>query len=169
LIHINATARALRAIVSAILAPETSATAASQGPHDALQRLFGRRCPGRRQSWGVEALPGIDQRGAAELNDYADQVEDLERCLQERSRWASDIVQDCATAIAQCQGEQINRLTLVSLIFLPIIFSSGFFGMNSNWIIDTLGSPTVFVLLGRLLPASSVLLTVLWFKRHGLM
>jgi|SRR5271166_1307356 len=118
---------------------------------------------------GVEALPNIDQRAAAELNDYADQVEDVEQRLQVRTRWGSEIVQDYAAAIAQRQGEQINRLTIVSLIFLPITFLTGFFGMNFNWMIDSLGSPVAFIILGLLLPAMSVLGTVLWFKRRGLM
>ena len=80
-----------------------------------------------------------------------------------------DIVQDYSTVIAQRQGDQINRLTLVSLIFLPITFMTGFFGMNFNWMIDVMGSPVAFVLLGLLLPALSVTVTVLWFKRRGLM
>jgi magnesium transporter len=117
---------------------------------------------------GVEALPGIDESGARELNDYADQVEDLEHRLQERARWGMDILQDYATAIAQRQGEQINRLTMVSLIFLPITFLTGFFAMNFNWMIDALRSPQAFVGLGLFLPALSVVLIVLWLKRKGL-
>jgi hypothetical protein len=36
---------------------------------------------------GIEALPSMDPRGASELNDYADQVEDVEARMQQRSRW----------------------------------------------------------------------------------
>lgn len=117
---------------------------------------------------GIEALPGIDKRSVAGLNEYAAEVEDVEHRLQERSRWGSDILQDYSAAIAQRQGEQINRLTIVSLIFLPITFLTGFFGMNFNWMIEALGSLVAFVVLGLLLPASSVLLTVLWLRRRGL-
>jgi hypothetical protein len=69
---------------------------------------------------GIEAVPGMDACGASELNEYAEQVEDVEQQIYERRRWLSDIMHDNATAIAQRQGEQINRLTLVSLIFLPV-------------------------------------------------
>jgi Mg2+ and Co2+ transporter CorA len=117
---------------------------------------------------GVEALPGVDQRSAAELNDYADQVQDLEHRLHERTLWASDVVQNYATAIAQRQGEQINRLTLVSMIFLPITFLTGFFGMNFHWMNEYLVSPTAFLALGILLPVLCVTTTVLWLKRRGL-
>jgi Mg2+ and Co2+ transporter CorA len=40
-------------------------------------------------------------------------------------------VQDYNTAIAQRQGEQINRLAVVSMIFLPISFLKGYLGMNA--------------------------------------
>ena len=117
---------------------------------------------------GIEALPSMDPGGAAELNDYADQVEDLEARMQQRSRWASEILQRYTTVLAERQSKQLNRLTLVATIFLPITFLTGFFGMNFTWMINGLGSPAAFLLLGILLPAISVLLTVLWFKRRGL-
>src|SRR5262249_20444099 len=46
---------------------------------------------------GVEAVPGMDARGAAELNDYAERVEDIEHRIRDRLRWGSDILQDYAT------------------------------------------------------------------------
>jgi Mg2+ and Co2+ transporter CorA len=89
---------------------------------------------------GVEAVSGMDARGAAELNDYADQVEDTEHRLNDRSQWGSNILRDHVAAIAQRQGDQINRLTLVSLIFLPLTFITGFFGMNFGWMNEVIGS-----------------------------
>jgi Mg2+ and Co2+ transporter CorA len=117
---------------------------------------------------GIEALPGIDPRGAAELNDYAEQVEDVEETLYERRGWMSDMMRDYATAVAQRQGEQINRLTLVSLIFLPVTALTGFFGMNFNWMIKAIQGPGAFFILGLLLPAVSVVLSFAWIKRQGL-
>jgi Mg2+ and Co2+ transporter CorA len=118
---------------------------------------------------GIETWPEIDQRGVSELKEYADQVEDVAHRLRERYQWGADILQQYAAQTAQHQSEQINRLTLVSLIFLPITFLTGFFGMNFNWMINTLGSQTAFFCLGILLPAASVITTLLWFKRRGLM
>jgi Mg2+ and Co2+ transporter CorA len=117
---------------------------------------------------GVEAVAGVGPRGADELNDYADRVEDIEEKLIERRRWLSEIIHDSATAIAQRQGEQINRLTLVSLIFLPVTAVTGFFGMNFNWMIDALGSERAFFLLGVILPMLMVLATTSWLGYRGL-
>lgn len=117
---------------------------------------------------GIETVGGMDERGAAELNEYADQVEDFEHQIHERRRWMSDIMHDNAMAIAQRQAEQINRLTLVSLIFLPVTALSGFFGMNFNWMIGHLGSKEAFLVFGVLLPVVSVIVSVAWFRHRGL-
>ena len=117
---------------------------------------------------GIEAL-GIDQRGAAELNTYADQIDDIEHRLHERYQWGADIAQSSAAAIAKRQGEQINRLTIVSLTFLPITFLTGFFGMNFDWMINTLGSPAAFFLLGILVTHSERHRHRSPVKRRGLM
>jgi len=118
---------------------------------------------------GVEAVPGMDPRGATELNDYADQVENTEHRLHDRSQWASSILRDYATTIAQRQGDQINRLTLVSLVFLPLTFLTGFFGMNFGWMTDVLGGAPAFLLLGVILPTICAFLTVTWLRRRELM
>jgi hypothetical protein len=122
----------------------------------------------RSASVGIEAVPGMDDRGAAELNEYAEQVEDVEEEIHDRRRWMSDIMHDHTTAIAQRQGEQINRLTLVSLVFLPVTALSGFFGMNFNWMIDHIASAEAFLILGLLLPALSVAISIIWFLQRGL-
>src|SRR5262249_48370483 len=117
----------------------------------------------------VDAVPQIGEHAATQLNDYADRVDDIERRLHERYQRGMGLLQSYATAIAQRQSDQINRLTLVSIIFLPITFLTGFFGMNFGWMSKTLGSPAAFLLLGLVLPAASIVLTLLWFKRRQLL
>ena len=114
----------------------------------------------RSATVSVETVPGAGARGAAELNDYAEQVEDFEEQLFERRQWMSDVTHDFATAVAQRQGEQINRLTLVSLIFLPVTALTGFFGMNFDWMTRAIASPQAFVALGVALPLLSVALSI---------
>jgi hypothetical protein len=110
----------------------------------------------------------MDARGAEELNDYVEQVVDIGEQLDERRKWMSDIMHDFATNIAQKQGEQINRLTLVSLIFLPVTALTGFFGMNFDWMVRSLSGGEVFFVLGVLLPALCVGLTFAWLVRRKL-
>ena len=122
----------------------------------------------RSATVGVENVPGVGDRGAQELNDYVEQVEDFEERLYERRRWMSDITHDFATAIAQRQSEQIGRLTLVSMIFLPVTALTGFFGMNFDWMNRAIASREAFFLLGVLVPALGVMLTLIWLWRKGL-
>jgi Mg2+ and Co2+ transporter CorA len=123
----------------------------------------------RSATVGVESLPGVTIRAAAEFNDYVDLVEDFEERLYERRRWLSDITHDFATAVAQRQSEQISRLTIVSLIFLPVTALTGFFGMNFQWLVQAIASKDSFFILGLLLPALGMILTVVWLARRGLM
>jgi|SoiMetStandDraft_5_1073268.scaffolds.fasta_scaffold04168_2 hypothetical protein len=116
----------------------------------------------RAATTGIETVSGAGVRGAAELNDYADQVEDVEQQLFERRQWMSNIIHDVSAEIARKQGEQINRLTLVSLIFLPVTALTGFFGMNFNWLIASIASGEAFFILGVLLPLLCVVLTIAW-------
>jgi magnesium transporter len=64
------------------------------------------------------------------------------------------------------QSAVINeRLTLVTVIFLPLTVSSGFFGMNFNWMTDHIGSAAAFVVLGMVLPLGLVAVTVFAARR----
>jgi Mg2+ and Co2+ transporter CorA len=111
---------------------------------------------------GLGALSAVDAGGAEALASYAEQVEDLESRLKERSQWGAEMLRDYDTTIAHIQSLQISRLTMVSIIFLPITFLTGFFGMNFPWMIKGLGGPTAFAVLGLALPALSVAATTLW-------
>jgi Mg2+ and Co2+ transporter CorA len=117
---------------------------------------------------GVEALPGVGERGAKELNDYVEQVEDVEEQLYERRRWMSDITHEFSTTIAQRQSEQITRLTLVSTIFLPVTALTGIFGMNFEWMTNAIAGGEAFFVFGVLLPTASVVASVAWLWRLGL-
>ena len=121
-----------------------------------------------RRPWESRRCPAWTTSAPPELNEYAEQVEDVEEQIYERRRWLSDIMHDNATAIAQRQGEQINRLTLVSLIFLPVTALSGFFGMNFNWMISHIDSREAFIVCGLLLPAISVMISIAYFRHRGL-
>ena len=69
-----------------------------------------------------------------------------------------------AAGIAHIE-RQINRLPLVSVIFLPITFVNGFFGMNSNWMIaNMIGA---FLALGVALPEIIVAMTVVLLRGAG--
>jgi magnesium transporter len=77
-----------------------------------------------------------------------------------------DLMHDFATALTQRQARQISRLTVVSTVFLPIIFLTGFFG--TKWMGDIIESRPAVIALTILLPIVSVLVTALWLARRRL-
>jgi hypothetical protein len=99
---------------------------------------------------GIEDLPGIDQRGAAELNTYADQIDDIEHRLHERYQWGADTAQSSAVdrkAPGRADQSANDR----------------FADVPADHLFDGL-----FRYEFRLDDQSSVIVTVLWLKRRGL-
>ena len=58
------------------------------------------------------------------------QVDKLWQEYQSLRAWMSELMEIQRDNIASKTGERINRLTILSTIFLPITFISGFYGMN---------------------------------------
>jgi len=118
-------------------------------------------------------MGGLDSaRQTIGLNDKAMILAgDLDRAGQQildRMIGSAMAARHFAGAPAERQGEQINRLTLVSLIFLTVTALSGFFGMNFNWMINHIESGKPFVALGVVLPVLSVMISIAWFRHRGL-
>jgi magnesium transporter len=61
------------------------------------------------------------------------QVDKLWQEYQSLRAWMSELMEIQRDNIASKTGERINRLTILSTIFLPITFMSGFYGMNFKY------------------------------------
>jgi Mg2+ and Co2+ transporter CorA len=122
-----------------------------------------RRLFALQQLWAAHSLMCATDGILAEALDEAAE--------QHRLRQTGGIFEASSAAAARAyallgdtltrQATLINeRLTLVTVIFLPLTVISSFFGMNFGWMVDQIGSAGSFVLLGIVLPL--VVVAVTW-------
>jgi magnesium transporter len=102
----------------------------------------------------VEGLAGDDERYferiGAQLNRLVDAIDAAANGM--------------ATLIDLRVNETIYWLTVLSTVFLPLTFVTGFFGMNFGWMVDHIDTPLAFVLLGIGGPIAGAAVT-LWLVR----
>ncbi len=116
---------------------------------------------------GVDIMPGMDAKGATLMKEYVDQVEDLAHRLESLAELLRAVGDEIAAIPARRQSLRINQLTVVTAIFLPVTFLTGFFGMNFQWMIDRLGSREIFLVLAVALPVAMIMATMLLFAHEG--
>ena len=116
----------------------------------------------------VGGVPGISAEVWPTFESYGERLADLVNLIDDYRQRTTEAMEGYRASIANRQSEQINRLTIVSWVFLPITFLTGYFGMNFNWAInELLATRDDFLLLGIGLPVLSLALTLLLFKSLG--
>ena len=118
----------------------------------------------------IGGIPGISAEVWPSFQGYSERLADLVHLIDAYRQRTTEAMEGYRASISDRQSEQINRLTMISWVFLPITFLTGYFGMNFNWAIDQLlATRDDFFLLGVGLPVLSVGLTLLLFKSLGWM
>jgi Mg2+ and Co2+ transporter CorA len=78
---------------------------------------------------------------------------------------AREALAEYSQNISGRQGQVINFLAVISAIFLPLTFITGYFGMTFDVLTVDLNTIWIYVLLGNLLPAASVVVAIVLFRR----
>jgi len=61
----------------------------------------------------------------------------------------------------------MNRLTIISAVFLPMTFLTGYFGMNVQWMVDHMKSLEAYLFFGVGSFVVMLATTLLLFKSRG--
>ena len=113
----------------------------------------------------VETIPGFEVGMRSHFRDITDHA----RRVVDQLDMARDLLDAAfeaqhAMLIAR-QGAVMQRLTVLSSIFLPLTFVTGFFGQNFGWMVDHIASRQAFLLCGVGASAATGLLFLLLFRR----
>ena len=111
-------------------------------------------------------LTGIIEH-AEQLLDYAERIADLVDRINDLRQRATEAMESYGTSVSNKQSQIINRLTIISAVFLPLTFLTGFFGMNFQWLIDRQKSTGSFFFLGIGLFFVCLVATLSLFKWMG--
>lgn len=112
-------------------------------------------------------IKGMDPEGLAALQRYAEDAENTENIIASVNSGIRDATQDLQAQVSTWQGNRINSLTVVTIVFLPASFLTGYFGMNFNWMVDQLGSLAMYLIFGVGLMIALVILCVFILVRSG--
>ncbi len=113
-------------------------------------------------------VPGIGAEVAPSFLTFSERLSDLVDLIDDYRQRATEAMEGYGASLSNRQSEQINRLTVISWVFLPITFLTGYFGMNFNWAINGfLATRDAFFLLGVGLPLLSLGVTLLLFNSLG--
>jgi magnesium transporter len=116
----------------------------------------------------IGGVPGISADVWPSFQTYGERLGDLVDLIDDYRQRTTDAMEGYTASMSNRQSEQINRLTMVSWVFLPITFLTGYFGMNFDWAINhLLATRDDFLLLGVGLPLLSLAVTLLLFKSLG--
>jgi magnesium transporter len=99
------------------------------------------------------------------LDRHRQRVIRLTDAAREYREEAREALGQYSQNISGRQGQVINFLAVLSAIFLPLTFITGYFGMNFDILTEDLTSFWIYILLGNLLPAASVVVAIVLFRR----
>lgn len=114
-----------------------------------------------------DTITVTDSAGIAELQRFATFSESTDGILNSLISAVRSTVQDMQGQVANWQGQRINQLTVVTFIFLPITFLTGYFGMNFNWLDNGITGASAYIALGIILPVLMVGFCILFLTRRG--
>lgn len=132
-----------------------------------IQRRFPQYLEALRAGLVAPSVTGMDDQGWQELHVYATGVQDVVSQTGSVQDSLRNVMQDYQTQVGNKQGDRINQLTIVSIIFLPITFITGYFGMNFNWLDNQLNSLGSWLWWGVLIPVAMVIASIVLLTRRG--
>ena len=97
-------------------------------------------------------VAGLSQAGMNQLQQFQTAAQSTGGLIDNLVSAIRNAAQDIQAQVSNWQSNRINVLTIVTMIFLPITFLTGYFGMNFSWLDDQLDSLGSWLAFGVALP-----------------
>ncbi len=130
----------------------------------------------RAQLFAMQQLWTAHRQVLARDEPVSEAVSDDARRVLRRARTMFEASGATAAQLYALLGDTLNRqptvinerLTLVAVVFFPLV-STGFFGMNFEWMVSNIGSLAAFLVFGIVVPIALVAVSVVgarWLTRE---
>jgi magnesium transporter len=96
----------------------------------------------------IALIPDVSDEDRNLLQGHAAHVSAMQQQVEAMLDSASHNMETYVSMVTTRQGQVINWLTLVSIVFLPLTFLTGFFGMNFDWMVEHISNASQFWVLG---------------------
>ncbi|MFN2426933.1 MAG: CorA family divalent cation transporter, partial [Candidatus Binatia bacterium] len=106
----------------------------------------------------------ITQKSLFYFRDVSDHIQRQYEAIESLKELAQSVMEVQLALVERQQNHVIHRLTLLSTVFLPLTFLTGFFGMNFTDLPFDDSGLLVFALVAMVAVPSILLL---WFRKKG--
>lgn len=101
------------------------------------------------------------------LRQYASIVDSTQLVIDSVDGSIHNVARDLQAQAATWQGNQINALTALATVFIPVTFITSYFGMNFDWMVDRIGGFGQFIFFGVILIVVTAVSAVAWLRYSG--
>jgi magnesium transporter len=116
---------------------------------------------------GIVTIPGMTPEAARRFRDVYDhliRIGDLMETYRDLLSGASDVY---LATVSNRLNAVMKQLAVISTVFLPLTFVTGFFGQNFDWMVDHVGSAASFFIFGIGSLVLACLGLLIYFRRRG--
>ncbi len=115
----------------------------------------------------ITMLPGLQAGPRDYFRDVYDHLIRISELIDSYRDLLSGMMDVYLSTVSNRLNQIMKQLTVISTVFLPLMFVTGFFGQNFGWLVDhvdTFAAFAAFGLGGVLVPLA---LLFAWFRRSG--
>ena len=116
---------------------------------------------------GTSALPGLTSEDEHLFRDVYDHLLRLGEQIETTREVMTSAIDVYLSASSNRLNAVMKQLAVISTVFLPLTFVTGFFGQNFRWMVDHVGSLAAFVALGIGTQLVAIALLLVFFHRRG--